>query len=212
MKVPVVVALLVVSLTLGACGRDHHSQPIIVTQILSDPVFDGDISLDTSGTYTVTQGNTQSVFAGIDPVSFVEYRAFLDFYLGGPGGVPLDAGISSATLDIFIDDIQPATGTIPMRIDLVSFQPPDLLGTDFDRIIQPALATITFPIFQSDYRQHVVVNVTSLMREAQRLGLPDFQIRIMEDLGPVTPGMIVINDTTGRDRELLAPLLEVAYY
>jgi hypothetical protein len=212
MKVPVVVALLVASLTLGACGRDHTSRPIIVTQILSDAFYDGDISLDTSGTYTVTQGNTQSVFAGIDPATNIEYRAFLDFYLGGPGGVPLDAAIASATLDIFIDDIQPLTGTIPMRIDLVDFQPPDLLDTDFDRTIQPALASITFPIYQSDYRQHVAIDVTSLMREAQRLGLPDFQVRIMEDLGPVTPGMIVINDTTGSNRDLLAPLLEVRYY
>jgi len=98
-----------------------------------------------------------------------------------------------------------------MRIDLVDFQPP-LISTDFSRTLQPALASITFPIFQSDFGRHVVVNVTSLMREAQRWGLPDFQVRIMEDLGPVVPGIIEIDDTTGTNRALLAPLLEVAYY
>jgi hypothetical protein len=215
MKVPVAVALLVVSLTLGACGRDHDSRTIITTQILSDAVYDGDVSLDASGTtYTVTQGNTQSVFAGIDPVTGEEFRAFLDFYLGGPGGVPLDAAIASATLDIFIDDILPSPliGTIPIRIDLVYFQPPNLRETDFDRSQLPALATLTIqpPISEADFGNHVPVDVTFLMREAQRLGLPDFQIRILAD--SVTPGLIVINDTTGLNRELLAPLLEVRYY
>jgi hypothetical protein len=50
------------------------------------------------------------------------------------------------------------------------------------------------------------------MAEAQRLGLPDFQIRILEDLGPVSPGLIEINDTTGANRGLLAPLLQVEYF
>jgi hypothetical protein len=212
MKIPVVV-LLVATLTLVSCGGGGGSSPpIIVTQILSDPVYDGDIALNVSGVYNVAQSNTQSVFAGIDPATGTEYRAFLDFPLGGPGGVPLYAVISSAYLDIFIDDIQPLTGTIPIRIDLVSFQPPWLQVSDFNLADQPALATIWFPIYQTDFLQHVVVDVTSLMREAQRLGLPDFQVRIMEDLGPVVPGLIEINDTTGANRSLLAPLLEVAYY
>jgi len=214
MKFPIVV-MLVASLTFVSCsGGGSDPPPIFTTQILSDPVYDGDIALGfVSGTYTVTQTNTQVVFAGIDPATLDEYRAFLDFYLGGPGGVPLNAGIASATLDLFINDIQPTTGTIPMRIDLVYFQPPNLIGTDFSRTSQPALASITFPIFQSDFGQHVVIDVTSLMREAQRLGLPDFQVRIMEDLGQVDPGIIEIDDTTiPADRPFFAPLLEVAYY
>jgi hypothetical protein len=213
MKLPVVV-MVVVSLALVACGGGGgDSTPIYVTQILSDPVYDGDIAQDpVSGTYTVTQGySKESVFAGIDPVTFEEFRAFLDFPLSGPGGVPLNAGIASATLDIFIDDIQPTTGTIPIRIDLVSFQPPWLQESDFSLTVQPALAIITIPIYQADYRQHVVIDVTSLMREAQRWGLPDFQVRILEDR--VAPGLIEINDTTvPADRRFLAPLLEVTYY
>src|SRR5512137_1716645 len=89
--------LLVVALT--ACGGgDGNSRPrTIVTQILSDSAFDGDIERDpVTGAFTVTQGNTQSVFAGVDPVTGREFRAFLDFPLTGADGVPGDAAIVSA--------------------------------------------------------------------------------------------------------------------
>jgi hypothetical protein len=201
----------------GCGGGGSTTRTEITTQILSDANFDGDIALDpTSGTFTITQGNTQSVFAGIRPVSGVEYRAFLDFPLTGVGGVPGNAAIVSATLDIVINSIepQPLTGSIPIRIDLVSFRPPTLLATDFNRTDQPALATTTFspPITQADFGRHIFIDVTSLMVEAQRLGLADLQLRILEDLGPVTPGRIEIGDTTGLNRSTLAPLLEVTYF
>lgn len=67
-------------------------------------------------------------------------------------------------------------------------------------------------IFQGDFNKHVFLDVTPLMQEAQRLGLQNFQIRILEDLGTVSPGQIEINDTTGANRSILAPLLEVTYY
>ncbi len=54
--------------------------------------------------------------------------------------------------------------------------------------------------------------MTPLMVEAQRLGLLYFQVRIMEDLGIVDPGVVEINDTTGVDRATFAPLLSVNYY
>jgi hypothetical protein len=216
MKLPVV--MLIASLMLVSCGGGNDSTPIFVTQILSDPAFDGDIAVATAPTSTtIRQGNTQSVFAGIDPVTSVETRAFLDFPLGGPGGVPLNAFIASAALDIVITSIntQPS-GTIPIRIELVSFQPPDLVGTDFDRTLRPALVftTIQPPISSSDVGNHVTVDVTALMNEAQLLGLPDFQVRILEDLGPVAPGVIEINDTTASvsERKALAPLLQVTYF
>lgn len=216
MKSKLLAAMIVLflSLALTGCGDDHE-RPVIVTDILSDPAFDGDIEKDLSGVFTITQGNTQSVFAGIDPDTLSEFRAFLDFPLSGPGGVPGNVFIISATLDIVIDSIvtQSPGGTIPIRIDLVAFQPPTLIPADFDRTIQPALATTTFspPISAADVGQHVVIDVTSLMIEAQRLGLVNFQIRILEELGPVTPGLIEINDTTGANRQTLAPLLEVTY-
>jgi hypothetical protein len=215
------VILIVISLPLAGCGDGYSSStpPPFVTQILSDPVFDGDIALDLTGTFTITQGMTpsvQSVFAGIDPVTFTEYRAFLDFPLSGAGGVPLNAVIVSATLDIFINNIipYPLSGTIPIRIDLVHFQPPFLVETDFDTSLQPFLATKTInpPISQDDFGKHILIDVTEFMVEVQRLQLPDFQVRIMEDLGPVSPGLIEINDTTGPNAGALAPLLQVSYY
>ena len=213
--------MVLVSLPLTGCGGGSSSAPpppTIVTQILSDPVYDGDIANDPgSDLFTITQGMTQSVqsvFAGIDPAAGTEYRAFLDFPLTGAGGVPSNAIIESATLDIVINSVQTLTGTVPIRIDLVYFQPPTLVGTDFDRTIQPALMTTTIvpPISQADFGNHVTIDVTSLMTEAQRFGLANFQVRILEDLGVVSPGIIEINDTTGSNRGLLAPLLQVEYF
>lgn len=218
-----VVMMLLMILALTGCGSDSSTTVIVTpptvftTQILSDPAIDGDIGVDTANNYSINQGMTptvQSVYAGIDPRTLTEYRAFLHFPLSGTGGVPPNATIESASLDIFIYNILPTTGAIPIRIDLVEFQPPALIVSDFDTIIQPALSSISTSIFQSDYNKNVVIDVTALMREAQRLGLKDFQIRIMEPLGLVTPGRIEIDDTTTTvaDRETFAPLLEVTYY
>ena len=206
-----------ISLALIGCGHNYSSAPPppsnIITQILSDARFDGDIQSSLTGT-TVTQGNTQSVFVGIDSATGAEFRAFLDFPLTGADGVPGNAVIVSAVLDIVIDRIlpQPLLGTIPIRIDLVSFQPPILIPTDFDPTIQLALASTTNipPISSADVGQHIFVDVTSLMDEAQIRGLPDFQVRILLDSNAVS-GLIEINDTTGRNRALLAPLLQVEY-
>ena len=202
-------------LAVAGCGGGGSSGPTqITTQIFSDPVFDGDIAQDpVSGAFTVTQGNTQSVFAGVNPVSGVEYRAFLDFPLSGAGGVPANAVIVSATLDIFINriDLSSSTSTIPINIDLVSFQPPTLVGSDFSLTVQRALLTRAVTIFPADAGRHVSIDVTTLMKEAQRLGLVDLQLRILEDLN-AAPARIEINDTTGVNSGTLAPLLEVTYF
>jgi hypothetical protein len=215
-------AALFIILCMTSCGggSSGNAAPAFVTQILSDPAFDGTITLDPlASSFTITQGMTpdvQSVFAGIDPATGAESRAFLDFPLTGAGGVPGDAVIVSAILDIVITSIvvDPTSATIPVRIDLVSFQPPTLLETDFSRTLQPALvtATISPPLSQADFGAHVSLDVTSLMVEAQRLGLPDFQVRILEDIGATVPGLVEINDTTGAFRGDLAPLLQVTYF
>ncbi|BCS54640.1 hypothetical protein [Geobacter sp. SVR] len=209
----VVVMLLFLMISLAGCGDDGGgAPPTIVTQILSDPAFDGDIRQDAvTGDLTITQGNTQSVFAGINPATGAEFRAFLDFPLSGAGGVPGGARIISSRLDFFVSSLQPQqfAGSIPIRIDLVAFQPPTLVASDFSRTIQPALASIVIDIFQGDLNQAVTVDVTPLMTEAQRLNLLDFQLRILSDSG--VPGEIEINDTTGAARPQFAPLLEVTY-
>jgi hypothetical protein len=215
------IMLILITLPLVGCGggSSSSSPPPITTQILSDPIYDGDISLDSTGTLgTPTQAvNTQNVFAGIDPINGTEFRAFLDFFLSGQGGVPSNAGIVSATLDIRIDSISllSQTDTIPIRIDLVSFQPPTLISSYFINSGQAlALATITTSIFPTDLGQFVRIDVTSLMMEAQRLNLPDFQVRISENTSIVgtPPGLFVINDATGPNAAETAPLLEVTYF
>ncbi len=195
-------------LALSGCGGGSSPPPTVTTQILSDPAYDGDIELDQSNVYTVTQGNVSSVFAGIDPSTLSETRAFLDFPLTGAGGVPGDAFIASATLDIFINSIQTISGSIPIRIELVSFSPPTLLASDFDRVFLE-YTTIVPPISSADVQNLVAVDVTPLMVEAQRRGLANFQVRILEGgVGFVSPGLIEIDDTTASR----APLLTVSYY
>lgn len=210
------------ALTLTGCGGgdgggNQGPPPKFTATIQSDPAFDGYIEQTSATPYPVTQGmssTVQSVLAGIDPVSGNEFRAFLDFPLTGAGGIPGNAVIDSAFLDIYVNSINPISGTLPIRIELVSFQPPNLLDTDFDVSLQPALAAITVsPDFiQADVNTNVSIDITSLMVEAQRLNLLDFQIRIMEDLGSPIFTLLEINDTTGPNRSTLAPLLTVTYF
>src|ERR1700744_955658 len=100
-------ALACAFVALAGCNNgDDIGPPILVTtQILSDPGFDGDIEQTSATSFTITQGmspTVQSVFAGIDPVVRTEFRAFLDFSLTGAGGVPGNAIIDSAFLDVFV--------------------------------------------------------------------------------------------------------------
>jgi hypothetical protein len=197
--------------------REQRPPPAITTRILSDAGFDGDIEQTSPTTFTITQGmspSVQNVFAGIDPGTLTEFRAFLDFPLTGPGGIPGNAMIESASLDVYIDDLQPITGTFPILVELVSFQPPTLIETDFDRTLQPPLAFVRVapPFSQADVGTNVSIDVTSLLVQAQQLQLPDLQVRILEDLGPAITVLIAIDDTTGVNRALHAPLLTVTYF
>jgi predicted small lipoprotein YifL len=192
-------------LALTGCGGGGHSEPppTFVATIPSDAAVDGDIERDALGGFTVAQGVTPSVFAGLETSTGSEFRAFLDFPLTGE--VPLGAGIDSATLTIFVDSVVSAGSSVPIRIELVSFPPLGLAPIDFD---QTALTDAVFvPIFHSDATHDVRIDVTSLMREAQRRGLANFQIRILEDFGPVIPGLVEIDETNA-----LAPVLEVVYF
>ncbi len=89
-----------------------------------------------------------------------------------------------------------------------------MIASDYDRTIQPPLASIVVnpPFAQSDVGTNVSIDVTPLVVKAQDLGLLDFQVRIMEDLGPAISKLLEINDTTGSNRASLAPLLTVTYY
>jgi hypothetical protein len=218
LRIPVI-AVACSILSLSGCGEDDDgSAPeTVTTQILSDSRFDGDIEQTSPTSFTITQGmsaNVQSVLAGIDPAGGTEFRAFLDFPLRGLGGVPRSALIDAAFLEIYIDALEPETGRLPIRVDLVAFQPPNLVESDFNRTLQPALAsTIISPdISRSDIGTYVPIDVTSLMEEAQRRGLTDFQVRILEDLGPAIPVLMIMDDSTGANRASRAPLLTVTYF
>lgn len=218
-RVALILAFTCIALTACGGGNNHELGPPIshTTAIQSDPSFDGDIALTMPSTFTVTQGmsaTVQSIFAGIDPVTGDEYRSFLDFQLTASTGIPGNAFIESAFLDIYVNSLRTNVGTLPIRIDLVEFQPPNIIATDYDRVAQPPLYSILAgPDFaQSDVGTNVSIDVTPLMVKAQEMGLADFQIRILEELGPPIPLLLEINDTTGADRGTLAPLLTVTYH
>lgn len=201
-----VFAIIAITLALVVSGCGGSNAPTFFsTQVLSSHANDGDIEETSTGTFIVNQGGLASVFAGLDAATGSEFRAFLDFSLAN---VPSNAIINSATLDIFIDSYASTAATTPIRIELVSFPPQTLLASDFDRTVQPPLAFIETFIAASDVGHNVAIDVTSLMVTAQALGLANFQLRILEDLGIVTPGLVEIDEaTTSR-----APLLQVVYH
>lgn len=200
----------------GCGGGGNGPPPIITTQILSDPGIDGDIEQSSPSSFSIVQGmspTVQSVFAGIAPLALTEFRAFLNFPLSGPGGVPGNAIIQSAFLSIVVNSIQPVSGTAAMLVELVSFQPPTLLATDFDSALQPPLAItrVVPPISGADVGTDVAIDVTALMVQAPRLGLANFQVRILQEPGVSSPVLVEINDTTGANRADQAPLLTVNF-
>jgi hypothetical protein len=206
------------ALTMVGCGGEFR--PVFTAQIFSDPGIDGHISEDMS-----TGSLASPVHAGTPGVGFVrvgidptlgslgtEYRGFLHFPLDGSTGfdaVPVDASIVSATLEIFINSV-PFTTFVPVRMDLISFPPP-LIATDYDVVLQPSILTRgTFDILSSDAprRVAVIIDVSSLVREAQVQKLPDFQVRLLLPFDP--PGATGLFDIDDGPLST-APLLTVEF-
>jgi hypothetical protein len=218
-QVRVAISVVFALLCLTGCGGNGVSDFVhpVVTHILSNPRFDGDIEQTSATSFTVTQGmspSVQSVLAGIDPTARTEFRAFLNFPLGGFGGVPANAIIDSAFLEVLVDNVIPRNGSVPIRVELVAFQPPTLIGSDFDRTALPPLGAVLISgvVAGADIGQFVPVDVTPLMIQAQQRGLVDFQVRILEDLGPASFTLMVIDDPITADRPQRAPLLTVSYH
>jgi len=217
-KVGVAIGVICALLCLAACGG--HGGPIapsFVTHILSDPRLDGDIEQISPTSYIVTQGmspSVQSVLAGIDPTTGTEFRAFLNFPLTGFGGVPGNAFIDSAFLEVLVDDLIPRNGRVPIRVELVAFQPPTLIGTDFDRIFLPPFGAVLVSgdVTAADIGHFVAIDVTPLMIQAQQRGLVDFQVRILQDLGPPLFTLVVIDNPITANRPHRAPELTVTYF
>ena len=142
--------------------------------LLSDQPTDGDIAFDpVRGSYTITQGPDTLLF-GIDfaDPNEPEYRAFLDFPLDD---IPLNASIRSASLTVFVNFVE-FSAAVPVLLDLVEYSVAGLTPADFG---SAPLAVRAFDMFHTDAGRDVVINVTPLMVEAQRLGLADLQLRFL---------------------------------
>jgi hypothetical protein len=199
-------------ISIVACGGGDNPPPrvIFVAEILSDQPADGDIAYDPfRKAFTITNG-PGTLFFGIDDLdrNLPEYRAFLDFPLDGSTGqdvVPADAVIVSATLEVFVKEASFAT-VIPTLLDLVPYPVSGLRPQDFD---SPPLVFQRLNFFRSDQGKPVAIDVTPLMREAQRLGLSDFQVRLLLDLAVSNVGFVGVDDRP--NISITAPLLTVEY-
>jgi len=203
-------ALAVVALNGCSSGSDDHDDPlpIFISEITSDIEADGDIGLSQDDIYAISSAlDTGNVLAGIDPETGEEFRGFLDFPLRGSDGIPWDAVIESATLEVFISGVRVSAPDLilPFLVDLVDFQPPFLIADDFNRLIQPPLLTMPVDFFPSDAGSFVAIDVTALMDEAQIEQLPDLQLRFLLDFSATT-GLIEIDDSDLEN----APLLTVS--
>jgi hypothetical protein len=204
--------VVVVMLFFTACGGggDGVSRTVFTAQIFSDQAVDGDIVFNpVLQTLTITNG-PDTLFFGIDDLNpnLPEYRAFLDFPLNGSTGgdiVPADAVIVSATLELFVNEVSFATA-VPTLLDLVPYLVSGLRPQDFN---SPPLVFQRLNFFRSDQGKSVTIDVTPLMREAQRLGLSDFQVRFLLDPAVSDIGFVGIEDLP--NITITAPLLTVEY-
>lgn len=201
--------LTVMLLTLSCNGSDP--QPVIVADIFSDQATDGDIAFDpVLQSFTITNG-PETLFFGIDDSdqNLPEYRAFLDFPLDGSTGgevIPINARIVSATLEVFINEVSFAP-IVPTLLDLVSYPINGLRVEDFDSFPLEEMSQ-SLDFFAADLGTIVSIDVTPLMREAQRLGVPDFQVRFVLDF-ETDVGFVGIEDLPFDPST--APLLTVRY-
>ena len=196
----------VIALFLAGCGGGSDGPTTVVIQSLSDQPADGDVGFTAPATFSISQANvTNNVLYGID-AGGTEFRAFLDFPLDGSTGggvVPLNALIVSADIEVFVNNVS-FSSSVPTLLDLVPFPITGLTNGDFDSA--PLLTRTLFDIRTLDINNFVRIDVTSLMREAQRLGLRDLQLRFLLDL-VATSGLVQLDDgVAGR-----APLLTVEF-
>jgi hypothetical protein len=212
-KIGILAIVGVLALFLDGCGGGSGSSgpTTVFIQTLSAQSADGDIGFTPppppGGSFLISQASiTKNVLFGIDSFG-TEYRAFLDFPLDGSNGggvVPLSAVIVSADIEVFVNDIT-YSSTVPTLLDLVPFPFTGLTPTDFDS--PPLLSRTPFNLFRSDVNNFVRIDVTPLMIEAQRQGLPSLQLRFLLDFVPGAAGLVNLNDGPAST----APLLTVQF-
>jgi len=194
----------VLALVLAGCGGGDGHRTVVI-QSVSDQPADGDIGFTAPATFLISQANaTGNVQYGISGAT--EFRAFLDFPLDGSNGggvVPLSAVIVSADIEVFVDNVS-FSSSVPTLLDLVPFSIGGLISADFNSA--PLLTRTPFDIRTLDINNFVRIDVTSLMVEAQRLGLRDLQLRFLLDF-PAVAGLVMLDDgVLGR-----APILTVEF-
>jgi hypothetical protein len=196
----------VLALVLAGCGGGDGHRTVVI-QSASDQPVDGDIGFTAPGTFSISQADaTGNVLYGLDSGG-TEFRAFLDFPLDGSTGggvVPLDAVIVSADIEILVNNVSFAS-SVPTLLDLVPFPITGLTSADFDST--PLLTRSLFNIDTLDINNFVRIDVTSLMVEAQRLGMSNLQLRFLLDPLAVS-GLVELDDSSVVGNE---PLLTVEF-
>jgi hypothetical protein len=196
-------------LLFGCNSSDHHDDPQSVNiEIDSDWNFDGDIAFsENPDKYDLSTAKvTHEVIVGIEPGGTVEYRGFFDFSLTP---LPLAAKIEEATLYLPVSGMSIADGvtSVPLSMNLVHWDPPNLVGRYYDLQQQPAILTMGVNILDSDVGGGFVpVDVTTLLDEVQQRGYDDFQLRLLLDLYELD-GLVVFDDSN-----VNAPYLAITYY
>ncbi len=202
--------------------HDHDTVPPAVLEILSYSTLDGDIMKNlTTGVIgpPTTAANTGAVHAGIEVnqtgVLISEYRGFLIFPLGR---LPANASIQYASISIFLNNVSfgtTSTAPIPFLLDSIDtvLFPPPLDSGDFNAAFRTS-RSVSF--FGTDTGTFVEINVTSLLADALRGRLPDFEVRFLFDEArflndmTTTRGRLEIDDSSTNTSR--APLLHVEYF
>lgn len=202
-----------VAVLAGCGGGDDNGRPLFQTVINSDPAVDGDILEDSTTlarTVTIPGGVPGAMLLAGVAADGDEYRAFLDFPLGGPDGVPLSAIIHSANLNIVIRNTSPIGASIPLLIELVplgaSLTPDDYDVAPFSPLSRTTTVRTIVP-GQINNANGVDIDVTTLMQEAQARQLSSFQIRLLHDFVNPALGIVTIDDS-----DAFAPELTVVYF
>lgn len=201
----------VLALVFAGCGGSSGPDLFVFEQ-LSDQTVDATIAYTGVGSPTIFKASsTHTIQIGVD-AGGTEYRGFLDFPIGG---IPSLADVRLATIDVFVGSV-PFGASVPVLVELVDFQPPALISTDFFRAppepyLPPILGRSLFYFFPSDAlspRPVVSIEVTSLVQRALDRGQPDFQVRLLLDPNTSGPAIVTLDDGAANT----APLLHVEYF
>jgi hypothetical protein len=117
---------------------------------------------------------------------------------------------------VFVGSV-PFGADVPVLVELVDFQPPVLIESDFfrtppDPFLPPVQDIPIFNFFPEDAvspRPTVRIVVTSLVQRALLRLQPDFQVRLLLDPSlPTFPAIVTLDDGA----ENTAPFLHVEYF